>query len=284
MENIVVALREERIQVTVGKAGPRPSIRAAYSAPVKQAGPEGWAPVLAELWTAHGLPRKGVTLVLPDTAAAVRTISAPDMSEKQLVELVGHEMQGRDQDPVVADYVPLGRDSEGHLRLLCASCRREVLEGYLDLFREQGIALAGVTVPLAGYLKLIRSMPEMAGQTCLWLCFEEASVLSVLIEDGAYRWSSRSRIFSEPGTLDFGTEIARNVSGTMQFQTTGRTGHSIGTVYLAGGDKDLLEVCRPGIEGLGLSVAPLPEQGPFRALPAGEALGDWLDCAGAMIR
>lgn len=44
-------------------------------------------------------------------------------------------------------------------------------------------------------------------------------MLSLLVENGEYRYSSRSRIFSEPGTVDFGTEMTRNVSGTMQFHT-----------------------------------------------------------------
>lgn len=47
----------------------------------------------------------------------------------------------------------------------------------------------------------------MRSKACVWLCFEGASVQSLLWENGVYRYAGRSRIFSEPGTVDFGTEV-----------------------------------------------------------------------------
>ena len=121
-------------------------------------------------------------------------------------------------------------------------------------------------------------------KTCIWLCFEGSSVLSLLVENGEYRYSSRSRIFSEPGTVDFGTEMTRNVSGTMQFHTASRSGGTLTDVYYAGCSDDDFEVCLAGIRGLGLKVSRLPECRAFRALPNGERLDDWLGCAETLIR
>ena len=49
------------------------------------------------------------------------------------------------------------------------------------------------------------------------------------------------------GTLDFGTEITRSVSGTMQFHTTGRPASPLTDVFYAGCPDDDFEVCLAGI-------------------------------------
>ena len=137
---------------------------------------------------------------------------------------------------------------------------------------------------MAGRLRLLHAMPSLQSMTFVCLCFEGSSVLSLLVENGAYRYSSRSRVFSEPGTLDFGTEITRSVSGTMQFHTAGRPASPLTDVFYAGCPDDDFEVCLAGIRGLGLRVSRLPECPAFRTLPNGERLSDWLGCAEALIR
>ncbi len=284
MNTTVIALREDGLRVAVGKDGARPSVQALYSAPAGDGTVASWKGVIEKLWREHDLPRRGLTLVLPDTAATVRTVQSPHMSQKQLANLVRHEMQNREEQTVVADYMPLGEDAEGKLTMFCAACRAATLEEYLDLFDELDLRLAHVTVPMANYLKAMQRMDEMRGQSCIWMLFEESSVLAVLIEDGQYQYSSRSRIFSEPGTVDFSTEVTRNLSGMLQFHSASRRERSLAAVYYAGCTDDDFEVCIPGIEGLGLKTARLPECGCFAGAPAGEKLSDWLDCVGAMIR
>ena len=284
MNTTVIALREDGLRVAVGKDGARPSVQALYSAPAGDGTIASWKGVIEKLWREHNLPRRGLTLVLPDAAVSVKTVQAPHMPAKQLADLVHHEMQNREEQTVISDYLPLGEDAEGKLTLFCASCRAATFEEYLDLFDELDLRLAHVTVPMANYLKTLQRMEQMQGQSCIWLLFEEGSVLAVLIEDGAYRYSSRSRIFSEPGTVDFSTEVTRNLSGMLQFRSANRSGQALSGVYYAGCADDDFEVCLPGVEGLGLQAARLPECSCFRDAPAGEKLSDWLDCVGAMIR
>ena len=283
MDTTVVALGDSRAQVAVGQVGERPSVSALYSVPAPTTG-ESWLPVLDELWRGHGLARKNVWLVLPDEEVTSRVISAPDLPDKQLEELADHEMQSREEEPVTADFIPVGRDAEGHLSLFCAACRTGVLEGYLDLFRNLGVKLAGVSVPMAGRLKFLRASEAMKNQTCIWLCFEESSVLSILVVNGEYRYSGHSRVFSEPGTVDFATEITRNVSGTLQFHAAARSEYAIQAVYYAGCSDDDFAVCVPELKNLGLASQPLPNCPQFRAAPEGVRLGDWMSCVGALLR
>lgn len=284
MNTTVLALQEEQVLAAVGRPGAKPSVQALYRAPAHGGGMENWERAVGALWQTHGLPTRGITLVLPDEAVATRTVTAPRMPESRLEELVQHEMRAHDGQPVAADYLPLGTDADGRQQLFCAACRKETMAGYLAMADRLGLRLGSVTVPMAGRLRLLRAMPSLQTMTFVCLCFEGSSVLSLLVENGAYRYSSRSRVFSEPGTLDFGTEMTRSVSGTMQFHTTGRPASPLTDVFYAGCPDDDFEVCLAGIRELGLRVSRLPECPAFRTLPNGERLSDWLGCAEALIR
>lgn len=284
MNTTVLALQEEQVLAAVGRPGAKPSVQALYRAPAHGGGMENWERAVGALWQAHDLPTRGITLVLPDEAVATRTVTAPPMPESRLEELVQHEMRTHTGQPVAADYLPLGTDADGRQQLFCAACRKETMAGYLAMADRLGLRLGSVTVPMAGRLRLLRAMPSLQSMTFVCLCFEGSSVLSLLVENGAYRYSSRSRVFSEPGTLDFGTEMTRSVSGTMQFHTTGRPASPLTDVFYAGCPDDDFEVCLAGIRELGLRVSRLPECPAFRTLPNGERLSDWLGCAEALIR
>lgn len=284
MNTTVLALQEEQVLAAVGRPGAKPSVQALYRAPAHGGGMENWERAVGALWQAYDLPTRGITLVLPDEAVTTHTVTAPRMPESRLEELVQHEMRAHDGQPVAADYLPLGTDADGRQQLFCAACRKETMAGYLAMADRLGLRLGSVTVPMAGRLRLLHAMPSLQTMTFVCLCFEGSSVLSLLVENGAYRYSSRSRVFSEPGTLDFGTEITRSVSGTMQFHTTGRPASPLTDVFYAGCPDDDFEVCLAGIRGLGLRVSRLPECPAFRTLPNGERLSDWLGCAEALIR
>lgn len=284
MNTTVLALQEEQVLAAVGRPGAKPSVQALYRAPAHGGGMENWERAVGALWQAHDLPTRGITLVLPDEAVTTHTVTAPRMPESRLEELVQHEMRAHDGQPVAADYLPLGTDADGRQQLFCAACRKETMAGYLAMADRLGLRLGSVTVPMAGRLRLLRAMPSLQSMTFVCLCFEGSSVLSLLVENGAYRYSSRSRVFSEPGTLDFGTEMTRSVSGTMQFHTTGRPASPLTDVFYAGCPDDDFEVCLTGIRELGLRVSRLPECPAFRTLPNGERLSDWLGCAEALIR
>ena len=284
MNTTVLALQEEQVLAAVGRPGAKPSVQALYRAPAHGGGMENWERAVGALWQTHDLPTRGITLVLPDEAVTTHTVTAPRMPESRLEELVQHEMRAHDGQPVVADYLPLGTDADGRQQLFCAACRKETMAGYLAMADRLGLRLGSVTVSMAGRLRLLRAMPSLQSMTFVCLCFEGSSVLSLLVENGAYRYSSRSRVFSEPGTLDFGTEITRSVSGTMQFHTTGRPASPLTDVFYAGCPDDDFEVCLAGIRELGLRVSRLPECPAVRALPNGERLSDWLGCAEALIR
>ena len=117
--------------------------------------------------------------------------------------------------------------------------------------------------------------------TAVFLLFEEGTVTSILLKNGRYHYSTRSRIFSEPGTTDFGTEIVRNLSGIMQFYASQKAEAPITHVVFAGCAEDDFSVALDGIRTLGLTAEHL-ELGSGYGLPQEEA-EQWMLCIGAMI-
>ena len=284
MKTTVVALREASVQAAVGSAGRKPSVSALASEPAYDGDIASWEKAAGKLWQEKKLPKSGLCVVLPDHAVTVRVLTAPQMQQKQLQELVDHEMTVRGEEPVAADYQVLGTDADGKLQLLACACRRTVMEEYLAMFSRLGLRVSSVTTALAGYVRLLAAMDAMRGKTCIWLLFERGSVLSLLVEAGAYRYSGRTQIFSEAGTLDFAAEVARNVSGTVQFHTASRSEHVIDTVYYAGCDDGDFAACAPELAAMGLRSEPLPTPECLRSLPGRARMGDWIDCVSALLR
>ena len=95
-----------------------------------------------------------------------------------------------------------------------------------------------------------------------------------------YHYSTRSRIFSEPGTMDFGTEIVRNISGIMQFYRGSREEDPITDVYYVGCDQDDFEAAVEELRNMNLQVAPFRLGDDF-GMPE-KAVEPWLLCIGGL--
>ncbi len=283
MSNVYVVLQEEQVRVAVGKPGAHPVLEKMYTAPVYRSDMEGWAEALRSLWAAHKLPTSGLTLVLPGNAVTVKTITVPKMPEKKLDELVHQQMQSRSEQEVAADFQDMGVDENGRRQLYCVSCPQATIASYLEMMERLKLRVSRITEPLSGYLKVLDVMAPLKQQTCVWLSFEGGSMLSILVENGQYRYSSRSRIFSEPGTIDFGTEISRSISGMLQFHASQRSTHPITHVYYSCCPEDTFEVCLPNIRNLGLIAGPLPESDAVHMGSRSLRMCDCVPCVGAMF-
>ena len=95
-----------------------------------------------------------------------------------------------------------------------------------------------------------------------------------------YHYSTRSRIFSEPGTMDFGTEIVRNISGIMQFYRGSSEEDPITDVYYVGCDQDDFEAAVEELRNMNLQVAPFRLGDDF-GMPE-KAVEPWLLCIGGL--
>ena len=280
MSDTVIILQDECIIAATGKEGKVPKITNVERIPVEGYGEntELWKAVLAKyMQTNH--PAQ-VKLVLSASGSSARMNQIPYASGKQLVKMAANIM-AENSGEGVSDYAVIQSDKKQGVSLCCASADTDALQKVISMCMEAGLPLKEITVPMEGYLKILAQLKEYRKKTAIYLFFEENSVTSLLYKEGIYHYSTRSRIFSERGTLDFGTEIVRNISGIVQFYATEKETAPITDVYYAGCLDDDFEVSLDGIRNMNLQVHPLQMDLPMDAQGKAE---DYIPCYGAFLQ
>lgn len=279
MSDTVIILQEEAVLAAEGKAGRVPKIQDVERIPIEGYGDpyEQWKAALLKYKQEHD--PSAVKLVLPAIYSSARMTQIPYASGRQLTKMAGNVLN-ENAGEGVADYGVIQSDRKAGVSLCCGSADESVMKQVLGICKELSLKVKEITVPMEGYLRLFSQMKEYRQNTAIYLIFEESSVISLLYREGTYVYSTRSRIFSERGTLDFGTEIVRNISGILQFYSTTKSEVPITEVYYAGCQDDDFAVSVDGILGMNLSVHPIRLNLPFDAEGEPE---DWLACIGAMI-
>lgn len=282
MEKRVIVFQEEYILAAAGKEGKFPVLSRTEKAALPAQGEvfDQWKQALSGL--SPEWKEEPVRLVLPAGMCATRVLKIPYGRGKQLKAMAAGEIQDSFKNEV-ADYAFLHGDPKEGVSLCAGGADEGILEKFLGICREEGIRVDGITVPMDGYLQVIKQSESLQKGAVVCLFFEGGGMTSVLCLDGRYRYSSRSRLFGEPGTLDFGTEIVRNISGLLQFYASEKSDAPITQVFYAGCPEEDFAVSEEGIEGLGLKVSPMTLDA--RISVAGEeTASDWILCIGAMIR
>lgn len=279
MNSRVIVLQEEGILITEGRKGRQAEILEAKRIPIDGfAEPlEQWKEALKSyLKNKESAP---VKLVLPATESFSKVVQIPYAKGKELNRMAEHVMQENRTEGVM-DYGVLQADKEQGICLCCGGAGEGLLKGLSTLEEECQFTIEEITVPMECYLNLLFQTQALKEQTAVVLFFEESSVTSILMREGRYLYSTRSRIFSERGTFDFGTEIVRNVSGILQFYATTKSEIPLENVYYAGCAADDFVVSENGLRGLKLEVAPLNTIHPFEFEESAENLAV---CIGAFL-
>ena len=280
MSRTVIVFQEDCILAAGGKEGKYPALSWVEKIPASGQGDgfDRWKQALIDLEPEK--KAEPVRLVLPDNLCSSRVLQIPYGKGKQLGRMALAEVRESLRMELV-DYSVVCADKNAGMDICGAGVDKQTLERFIEICREADIAISGITIPLEGYLQILRQQESYWNTTAVYLFFVQEGMTSILCQNGRDSYSSRSRIFSERGTLAFGTEIVRNISGILQFYT-GRDENPITHVYYAGCLLEDFEVSMEGIEALGLGVIP------FRTderilMPHKELSTDWLACLGPMI-
>lgn len=277
----VIVFQEDCILAAMGTEGALPSLTRVKRIDLSGTGDafDRWEQALQNLdslWK-----EEPVSLVLPADMSSTRVLSIPYGKGKQLSRMAVQELNGSFRNEI-ADYSVVYRDKAAGVDLCAGGADRGVLERFLKLCEDAGFQIKGITVPMEGSLHILERTGGFQDETAIYLFFEEGSMTSILCQNGRCLYSGRSRLFSERGTLDFGTEIVRSISGILQFAAGNRRDLQITQVYYAGCPEEDFEVSVQGIKELSLQVEPLEIKGRI-PLPDGKELSEWLPCIGAMM-
>ncbi len=220
-------------------------------------------------------------LVLPVNMCSARVLKLPYGKGKQLADMALKEVEDNFRNEV-ADYSIICADKKEGVEICAGGADAGQLDRFENICREAGFTIRGMTVPMEGYLRTLQGLDSYWKGTAIYLFFDEGSMTSVLCQTGHYLYSGRSRIFSEPGTLDFGTEIVRSISGILQFCASEKRDIPITDIYYVGCPEEDFEVSIEGLAAMGLKAEHM-EVDRRISIPAGERPGEWITCIGAMI-
>ncbi len=281
MSRTVIVFLEDCILAAAGREGKYPGLTRVERIRLQGQGDsfERWQQALGGLsaeWKAEP-----VHLVFPVNLCSARVLKLPYGRGRQLADMASREVADSFRNEI-ADYSVVFSDQNDGVEICAGGAGEEQLARFEEICVAAGLTVSGMTVPMEGYIRVLRQLDSYWNDTAIYLFFDEGSMTSVLCQNGHYLYSGRSRLFSEPGTLDFGTEIVRSISGILQFYTSEKRDIPITDVYYAGCPDGDFEVSLEGIEALNLRAKPLE---PDRRIdmPAGERAADWIHCIGAMI-
>lgn len=252
---LVVYLSNRYIRVVDGEvSGSKVNVRAMYYS-VDTRGcilngtvmdPEGFTELIRDLWDTNNLPRKGVSLVIDGNQFTTKVTDVPLQKQKQMMQFVSREFTDveRIEDPVYG-YFPLPGQTDKKAKVqtvFAIMAPRSYIQGYVELFAQLGISVENVECARGAVLRMVGRISQIKGETCVVQFVDDMTLINVLLYQGLYVYSGRSRLFADPGTVDFSVEIARSVSNILQFAQAQNIPEKIKKVYIAGLSKEDLQI------------------------------------------
>ena len=100
--------------------------------------------------------RSDITLTIPKAWAVVRTVELPITVKENLVNVVSYELDRLtpfSSDSALYDYRIIGEE-DGKLRIMLVAAKADLIDPYLQAFREKGITVERLTVALSAMATL----------------------------------------------------------------------------------------------------------------------------------
>lgn len=197
--------------------------------------------VIQTLWETNHLPKKGIGLVLDSTQFTTKVTNAPAQKPKKMMEYISREFTdvGRIADPVYGYFsigdasLPQAKNSKIQT-LFATTASRTYIQGFLMAFQKLGITIDRVDSAIGSMIRLIQSLSIGKEQACVIQFIEDITLVNVLMIRGVYVYSSRNRLYSDPGTPGFSVEIARAISNILQFVKAQNMDVKIEKIYTSG--------------------------------------------------
>lgn len=215
---------------------------------------------LQHFFRENRLPKRHVILVLNSSRLTVKMIRAPRMKPKETLQFVNREFAAMQQKQDIAvGYFVEGKNERGLLDLFALRMEQDFLDGYEQMFQKLNIRLESVQSGMGALVAVAGHLEELRDKTCIVQVLGGTNLYSFLFVKGRYLYSSATRVFQEKGTPGFGLEVARTISGMLQFAAAQKLEEQITHLFWSGFEGENEAVCREHVEQMGaqLTVAPL---------------------------
>lgn len=207
---------------------------------------EGFLDIIENLWDTNQLPKKGISLVIDSSQFTMKVTEVPLQKPKQMKQYISREFADveRISNPVYG-YFPLPEQQVHKAKVqtvMSMMAPREFIQNYQQLFGKLGIQIERVECAMGAMARLVGSLSQIRKSTCIVQYVDDMTLINLLVVNGAYAYSSRNRLFLDPGTPGFAVEVARSVNNILQFAQAQNIPERITKVYIAGMQVDDLDI------------------------------------------
>lgn len=240
----VVYLTNQYVQVVVGNGRPKKiSVQKTYSV----VAPEGsiingiimdeaaFVEFLRSFWREKNIPTKDVCLVINSTKFVGKSIEMPLLNEAKTLEFIKREFADvKKSDDEIYGYIPLS-GVEGKVRRVYAeSITPDFIQNYIDVFREIGISIKEISSGESCLINLVNMTLSERNNTFLVEIAEGMTLTLLLYVNNSFYYFNTVRCFNEPGSQEYGYEVARSISQIVQFMQANQIEHPLEKIWLAG--------------------------------------------------
>lgn len=210
---------------------------------------------LGELWRRENLPKKDVRLVLESSYFSVKTLQLPRMKQGEISGLLRREFADIEQyEEKLYDYAVLKETGNGTQEILAVMANSSYIESWQHIFEGIGVELGRITVSREAMTRYFASCDGLGQGAYVLLLLDDMILTSVLWSGGRLISADRKRMFSEAGSVEFYTEIARSVSSIRQFYVGQKAKGQLKKVYLCGFRGEDTANCQESLDGFGLDM------------------------------
>lgn len=197
----------------------------------------GLEDIIKGLWSKYKLPKKDVKLCVDSSQFLLKPLNVPMLSEKKTLGIISREFSevGTMPDPVF-DYMTVNGTMNDNKTydILAGAVDKGFIDPLSGLFSSLGIKLSSINSAAACVVKYALKSGLSKDKAAVISVLDAYSMLSVLIEDGMYIYSTRNRMFADRSTPGFMGEISQALSMIRQFHMTRRSEFVNLSVYTGG--------------------------------------------------
>ncbi|MCR5702071.1 MAG: hypothetical protein K6G76_08005 [Lachnospiraceae bacterium] len=198
--------------------------------------PDGLEYTLVSLWNKYKLPKKGIRLVINTPQISVRVLDMPIMSRGKANSYLQREFEERsgERKRLLGFYV-MGKDQKKKIMKVCTEIADvDFVANYVSVFERAGIEIKEINSGIGVAVNFLKRLKFTSVNNSVVMLRDGMTVTAIYFVGGEYFYSTTTRTFNNPGTLEFAGELTNTISQIEQFSKSEKVEEAISNVYLAG--------------------------------------------------
>lgn len=243
---------------------------------------------VAEVWAKNKLP-KNIRIVIDSSSVNLKPMTVPLTKDGNIISIIKREFADNDNaDKLLFDFsVEKPLLEEGGASIIAYAAEKTFIGSYVDIFSElKGAKIRSINIAQNCCINFMRANKLTAQKTAI-LAVVDGNILSLMLfQNGAYSFSNRSRLLSDPDTPEYTDEISNAISSIIQFHRAGRSGFELTDIYFCGlGENSVRVLNMIGLLFDRFSVSELETDSDFVSrMQPGDKPADYIYCLGNLIK